>query len=64
MVQEMARQLLIPHVVGCNVAISACEKGKLWEHSLGLLQRMMHHLLTLSVLSCNTAISACEKGKQ
>ena len=62
MLQEMVHQLLTPGVVSFNAAISACEKGKLYEGAVGLLKEMVHQLLTPNVVSFSAAISACEKG--
>ena len=47
-----------------RASISACEKGKLFEGALGLLQDMVHELLTLDAVSLSASMSACEKGKQ
>ena len=51
MLHEMVHQLLAPDVVSWIAAISACEKGKQREASLGLLQEMVHQLLTPDVVS-------------
>ena len=60
----MAYHLLTPSVVSWNAAVSACDKGVLWEGALGLLQEIMLQMLTNSLVSLNAVISGCDKGIQ
>ena len=62
MLEEVVHWLLMPDVVSYNTAMSACDKGKKWEASVGLLQVIVQRFPKPSVVSCNAAISACEKG--
>ena len=47
-----------------SAAVSACEKSKLLEEALGLLQEMMHQLLTPDVVSRSAGITTCGNGKR
>ncbi|CAE7726338.1 EMB2654 [Symbiodinium sp. CCMP2592] len=49
-------------MVSFGAAVSACEKGAVWDVALDLLQRSREHpSVSISDITCNAAISACEK---
>ena len=50
------------YVVIFSAAISACEKGGLWEQGLTRPHKMRCTSMTTIVISFNAAISASEKG--
>lgn len=56
--------LLTPDLPYYNMAISAFEKGALWEVAPSLLQAIQTFSLTAEVMSHNAAISAHDKGEQ
>lgn len=64
LLNDTVQNKLIPDVINYSVAISACEKGKHWQATVGLLQEMLHSMMAPSVVSYNTAIRACEKHKE
>ena len=54
---------LLPNVIRCSSAISACAKGGQWLHVQGFIVGIRHNDELPDVITYNAAISAYEKGK-
>ena len=51
-------------MISYDASISACEKGRKWEHAFSLLRPMKRSRLEPNTISYNAVTSAGEKGKQ
>ena len=58
----MLHQGLLPNVITYSALVSACEKGKLPQRALELLETLLHQGLLPEVITYSALISACEKG--
>lgn len=58
----MRVQLVLPNMVTCSAAISAC--GRHWKTAVWLFALMELDMVEQDVISYNAAISACEKGSK
>ena len=55
---------LLPDLVTCNTAISACSKGEQWQLALYLLQDLVAIKSAADCVSYNSAVSACCAGSE
>ena len=55
---------IAPNVFTYNALISACERSKQAERTLGLFEAMQRQGVVPDVITYNALVSACEKGKQ
>lgn len=53
-----------PNVFMYSAAVSACEKGQVWQQACVLLVQMVAERLPSSIVALGAAISACEKGAE
>ena len=60
----MLQTAVLPKVISCSAAVSACEKDQQWQQSLGVLAVMQQAAVLPNVISYIAAISACEMGQQ
>ncbi|CAK9095700.1 unnamed protein product [Durusdinium trenchii] len=64
LLRAMVCALIQSNLMTCSALISACEKGRRWQHALILLETMIEKGYLMDVLTFNAAISACEKSGQ
>jgi len=55
---------LVPDIVTCNSAVSACEKGEQPERALEVFHGLRRQGVTPNAITYNALISAWVKGKQ
>ena len=55
---------VLPDLVTCNTAISACSKGEQWQLALHLLQDLVATKSVADCVSYNSAVSACCAGSE
>ena len=60
----MLQTAVLPNVISCSAAVSACEKGQQWQQALGDLAVMQQAAVLPNVISYAAAISACVRGQQ
>ena len=59
---QVEQNALEVNVISYSAAISACEKGGLWQQAMFLLFQMGHNDLEADVISYSAAVSSWEKG--
>ena len=47
----MLQTAVLPNVISCSAAVSACEKGQQWQQSLGVLAVMQQAAVLPNVIS-------------
>jgi pentatricopeptide repeat protein len=62
LLREMETKDISPNTITYSSAISACEKGGVWEVALDLLREMETKDIPPNTITYSSAISACEKG--
>ena len=58
----MQQTAVLPDVISCSAAISACGKCQQWQQALGVLAVTQQTAVLPNVTSCSAAISARGKG--
>ena len=59
---EVRKKRVFSEVISHNAAISACEKGDMWQLAHGLLLAERHAKLEMNVISFNALLGATEKA--
>ena len=62
--KAVAQRSLVPDAITYNALISACEKGKLSERALRVLEAMLQQGVMPDAIIHHSLISACEKDKR
>ena len=55
---------MLPNLVTCSSAMSACEKAGAWQKAVAILRELPSALLEADLIAYGAAVSACARGVQ
>jgi len=60
--RAVLRPTIVPEVVTCSAAVSACERGQQYQQNLPLLRAMRRDAIVRDGVTCSATMSACERA--